>query len=1087
MAITLAEYQILIDSNTKSLDATVKAIRGMDKTMSNAAKKIDAAVNKMNRAYQNTAKAAKGAASAQKNFNNTVNGLPLRQFRELESAKRRFNDMTQAIQRSGISTEQSQKLLKDLTAAYGRHMHALQRGEMTTNQFAKSQERFRNAASSARRQTATLTATLKKQQAATNEASVAFQKFQGSFDRFGRAIRVIEGPLGGTAARFQTLGAALKVIPLPMLAVVGAITSTIFAFAKLVPELIRVQLEFGKIRGALDFATGSTALAKKEFDFLSNTSLKLGLDLTKVSKQFVLLSAATKGTALEGEFVRKLFTSVAKASVVLGLSADDTAGIFRAFQQMISKGNVQAEELRGQLGERLPGAFRLASEAMGVTTQELNKMLKDGKVLAVDLLPKLIDKMEKLFDPKVESASKRLRASIDRLKTSWDLFLDALNTRLPVIDGTAKAVNSLILVLLRLKSALKIKEKGTGLEGDIQGVKDKLSTLRVELKALEDQKSVGAPLLARIFGSDFVKNIDQKIADASFQIRALEVILDSLGNKLKETDALFDEYQGGVGSITKKLRSDLKSTLALVDKAFASDVPAEKALRNLKKVTEESKKAVALVLATGDRTDLAEVEEKNAARIKVALKTYLDAAAKAPAAQKKEIDKLVKNSEKAFDSLSRVIRATENQIKSLENKIKPTKREIFVEEQVRVAQARFDALKDGVRPPLQEIEGYLERVRIKAGETFDFTKEQKSLKKFAAMIKRTLVSTQSAKESAESSVGALLGGLRNRATPSAREQFISGKEDAATKIMEGRITATKEVKRVLNEVRVEAAKAFDWKEMRKLVDESQTPLEKFNERMATLQRLMVQFPEHSDVIGKAMSQARKELIATDPVLKKLGEAFDDLASGIVDAMFTSGDAMEGLRNKAQKVAQDILETFLQLAVIDPIKKALFGSLSGFLTGGFGGGGNISSNVMASSGSGGSLFTSVNLAGNSGFSPSFAKGGAFNKGTRFLSQGGLLNGPTAFSSSEGLSIGGEAGTEAVMPLGRTPGGDLGVKTIGSQGGRTVVIVQNITVQAGVSQTVRAEMMGLLPAFKKAAKDGVVEDRRRQPNMFSSGSA
>lgn len=64
-------------------------------------------------------------------------------------------------------------------------------------------------------------------------------------------------------------------------------------------------------------------------------------------------------------------------------------GAFLALGQMISKGKVQAEELRGQLGERLPGAFQLAAKAMNMTTAELDKFMADGKLTAEELLPKL--------------------------------------------------------------------------------------------------------------------------------------------------------------------------------------------------------------------------------------------------------------------------------------------------------------------------------------------------------------------------------------------------------------------------------------------------------------------------------------------------------------------------------------------------------------------------------------------------------------------------------------------------------------------------------------------------------------------------
>jgi hypothetical protein len=89
---------------------------------------------------------------------------------------------------------------------------------------------------------------------------------------------------------------------------------------------------------------------------------------------------------------------------------------------MISKGNVQAEELRQQLGERLPGAFQYAARAMGVTTQELNDMLENGEVLADDLLPKLADELDRTFGPNVAAAADSLKASLQRLSLEVEIL-----------------------------------------------------------------------------------------------------------------------------------------------------------------------------------------------------------------------------------------------------------------------------------------------------------------------------------------------------------------------------------------------------------------------------------------------------------------------------------------------------------------------------------------------------------------------------------------------------------------------------------------------------------------------------------------
>ena len=49
-----------------------------------------------------------------------------------------------------------------------------------------------------------------------------------------------------------------------------------------------------------------------------------------------------------------------------------------AFQQIISKGKVEQEELRGSLAEALPGALQIAARAFGVTTQALGDMVTKG-------------------------------------------------------------------------------------------------------------------------------------------------------------------------------------------------------------------------------------------------------------------------------------------------------------------------------------------------------------------------------------------------------------------------------------------------------------------------------------------------------------------------------------------------------------------------------------------------------------------------------------------------------------------------------------------------------------------------------------
>ena len=127
------------------------------------------------------------------------------------------------------------------------------------------------------------------------------------------------------------------------------------------------------------------------------------------------LAAAAKGTALEGGAARAVFTAVAEASRVMGLTGAETRGALTALEQIISKGTVSAEELRGQLGERLPGAFQIASRAMGVTTAELGAMLQRGEVLADEFLPRFAAELRATFGDAATEAGASAGAAFERL------------------------------------------------------------------------------------------------------------------------------------------------------------------------------------------------------------------------------------------------------------------------------------------------------------------------------------------------------------------------------------------------------------------------------------------------------------------------------------------------------------------------------------------------------------------------------------------------------------------------------------------------------------------------------------------------
>lgn len=80
---------------------------------------------------------------------------------------------------------------------------------------------------------------------------------------------------------------------------------------------------------------------------------------------------------------------------------------------------MSSEELRQQLGERLPGAVNIFADALGVTTEELSKMLEQGEVLAnSDTLLKFADQLNKRFGPQLAAALQSTSTEIGKFQNN---------------------------------------------------------------------------------------------------------------------------------------------------------------------------------------------------------------------------------------------------------------------------------------------------------------------------------------------------------------------------------------------------------------------------------------------------------------------------------------------------------------------------------------------------------------------------------------------------------------------------------------------------------------------------------------------
>lgn len=219
-------------------------------------------------------------------------------------------------------------------------------------------------------------------------------------DHLGKSQKSVKGDSRELANSTNSLDSSFDALTKRVLALTGAFYG-MNAAKDFAGRIIQTGQQLEGFDAAMTAVTSSAALANKELLYSTQIAKDLGIYIPDAVGQFTKLTAAANGTTLAGQGTREIFEAISVSSRVLNLGMEQTQGAFRAIEQMISKGNVQAEELRGQLGERLPGAFQLAAAAMEVSTQELNDMLKAGDVLAEDMLPKLAEELKALYGPAI--------------------------------------------------------------------------------------------------------------------------------------------------------------------------------------------------------------------------------------------------------------------------------------------------------------------------------------------------------------------------------------------------------------------------------------------------------------------------------------------------------------------------------------------------------------------------------------------------------------------------------------------------------------------------------------------------------------
>lgn len=186
--------------------------------------------------------------------------------------------------------------------------------------------------------------------------------------------------------------------------------------SNLVTRFIEVAKETNRVTTALKNVSGSMSKFADNQRYLLDLAKKYGLEINALTGNYAKFTAAASISGMSMQEQRKIFESLSRATTAFGMSAEDSNGVFLALSQMMSKGKISSEELRLQIGERLPIALQAMAKAAGTSVAGLDKLLKEGKLLSADVLPRFADALNEML-PNVDTDN--LETSLNRLKNAF--------------------------------------------------------------------------------------------------------------------------------------------------------------------------------------------------------------------------------------------------------------------------------------------------------------------------------------------------------------------------------------------------------------------------------------------------------------------------------------------------------------------------------------------------------------------------------------------------------------------------------------------------------------------------------------------
>jgi tape measure domain-containing protein len=838
----------------------------------------------------------------------------------------------------------------------------------------------------------------------------------------GSAVGGIAGGLaGGVPGAFA--GAAIGQVADNLGTALAGITSQAAAVQKMQRGLAMASVD------AKDFAEAQAAVGEM--------SQKLLMPLEQTTKYFAQLRANTKEYNLSVADTKQILEGTALAIMATGGSAEDLDGAMRAVVQIMSKGGVQAEELRGQLGERFPGAVVKFAQANKLSFEELQAGLEAGTIGIREFInfaeKNYTDyaKFSEQLATAPEYAGQRLKMALEQISIEVGSLFGPMGSEIQ--DGFTQA-----------------------LKGIAEFVKENRAILK---QMIQDFGSIVVPIV-KVFG-DLLKVLGvfafevAKVFTSLFQTIKSAIGMASIGS----AKARLDKAKAATAGKTrpKPARED-----SVIDIVMGRTI-----LRETKDLLGVGNEFEELDAAQRQFNNLGGMAAYNKANQPVGPSNLTLGGAGAGMSidrtgkdeEGKNKDKNKKLQEFTNDRIKTLQRRQEAESLDVDNQLLVSDRErelakaaidfrygnLIIDEQL--AQAE----KDSLRYRVEDRERFLAEIQTLAGIERDVVKTRQDITVAGPLVSeyQRLIATQDdlklSLESVLSGQGELtesqkLAALISKTFAAATDEQIAKLDD----LTKAAIAAAGGIDKYL----IAISYATTMKGLQNQLDLARI-LDPRAERRAQIKQ---EKPELSDVqienqaaLEEQVAAATKARDQLRSIASSIGDAFGNAFKGIITGSMTVQQALAGMFQSiadsfADMAAQMIAEyvRMQALGLLKTIFSAVAPAIGGGLSSGFGAG----TSSAIDTGAGG-------WADSFGTSLKFANGGIASGGFTAFANGGMVTGPTLGLVGEGRY------NEAIIPL--PDGKSVPVQLSGGVGGNAAPINTNIVVNVKNGQA-ESQMSG-----------------------------